>query len=138
MHFRHIKIQADRLPDCVIDPGIHHGQEAAFATFYLEENFRTERLDYLHMTVNRGEIPFVFPCLGPGYIDGAYSKDDILPHVGLIGRLPGDRNPDSKASGIDDQSAAVGQDRGIKKFMDGLPIKLVCNELDEHIAIFSS
>src|SRR5665647_1643569 len=82
MHFCHIEIQADRLPDCDVDLGIHHGQETAFATFYHKENFRTERLDHLHMTVNRGEIPFVFPRLGPGYIGGTYSKDDILPHIG--------------------------------------------------------
>ena len=127
MHFRHIKIQAGRLPDFDLDLGIHQGQETAFATFYNEENLRTERLDELHMTVNRGNIPFVVPCLGPGYIGGTYSKDDIRPHIRLISRLPGDRNWDSKTSGIDDQSVAVGQDRGIKKFMDGLPIKLATN-----------
>jgi hypothetical protein len=36
MHFRHIKIQADRLPDFDLDFGIYHGQETAFATFYNE------------------------------------------------------------------------------------------------------
>ena len=108
MHFRHIEIQADRLPDCDLDLGIHHGQETAFATFYHEENLRTKRLDHLHETVNRGKIPFVFPRLGSRYIGGTYSKDDILPHIRLISGLPGDRNRDSKTSGIDDQSVAVG------------------------------
>jgi hypothetical protein len=46
MHFRHIKIQADRLPDFDLDLGIHHGQETVFATFYYEENFRTNRYSF--------------------------------------------------------------------------------------------
>src|SRR3989339_1525543 len=98
MHFRHIEIQADRLPDFDLDLGIHHGQETAFATFYNEQNFRTEWLNDLHMTVNRGKIPFAFPHLGSGYIGRTYSKDDILPHVRLVSRLPGDRNWDSITS----------------------------------------
>lgn len=36
VHFRHIKIQAERLPDFDIGLGIHHGQETAFAAFYNE------------------------------------------------------------------------------------------------------
>jgi len=126
MHFRHIKIQADRLPNFDLDLGIHHGQETAFATFYNEQNFRTERLDNLHETVNRGKIPFALPHLGSGYIGGTYAKDDILPHIRLVSRLPGDRNRDSKTSGIDDESVAVGQDRGIKKIAEfGVQINVI-------------
>ena len=63
MHFRHIKMQKDRLPDFDVDLGIHHGQKTAFATFYHEESFRTEWLDHLYKTLNRGKIPFVFSRL---------------------------------------------------------------------------
>ena len=85
MHFGQIKMQGERLTDFEVDLGIHHGEKTDFATLHQEESFRPKGLDHLYTTLDQGKISLAFSHFGSGYVIGTYPKDDLLPHIGLIG-----------------------------------------------------